>query len=133
MGPERREAPSAAESAGRATVKTMRLETALNDVIGFVAAACTTFAFVPQVVRVWRTRSAKDISLAMYVILVAGVTLWIVYGVSIRSTPLVAANLTSLVLISAVLVGKLRFARGARSAPSSRDPRAAAPSLPPRS
>jgi MtN3 and saliva related transmembrane protein len=83
----------------------------LNEAIGFLAAACTTFAFVPQVVRLWRTRSADDISLAMYVIIVAGVALWIVYGVRIRSAPLVAANTVSLGLSGAVLAGKLRFMR----------------------
>ncbi len=83
----------------------------LAEVIGFIAAACTTLAFVPQVVRVWRTRSAEDISLAMYLILVAGVLMWIVYGVLIRSLPLVLANVASLVLAGAVLAGKLRFNR----------------------
>jgi MtN3 and saliva related transmembrane protein len=81
----------------------------LTEGIGFTAAACTTFAFVPQAVRVWRRRSAEDISLAMYSIMVAGVALWIVYGWIIRSAPLVAANVVS--LAGAVLAGKLRFRR----------------------
>lgn len=81
------------------------------EIIGFIAAACTTFAFVPQVIRVWRTRSARDISLAMYGILVVGTSLWIVYGVRIRSLPLVLANAVSLMLVITVLAGKLRFDR----------------------
>lgn len=83
----------------------------MTEAIGFAAAACTTLAFVPQAVRVWRTRSAEDISLAMYLILVAGIAMWIVYGALIRSEPLVAANVVSLALAGAVLAGKLRFTR----------------------
>lgn len=83
----------------------------MTETIGFTAAACTTFAFVPQALRIWRTRSAEDISLAMYLILVTGVVLWIAYGALIRSAPLVAANGVSLLLAGAVLVGKLRFSR----------------------
>jgi MtN3 and saliva related transmembrane protein len=83
----------------------------LTEAIGYIAAACTSFAFLPQALRIWRTRSAEDISLAMYLILVAGVLLWIAYGALIRSAPLVAANTTSLLLAGAVLAGKLRFSR----------------------
>jgi MtN3 and saliva related transmembrane protein len=85
------------------------MENDLTETIGFLAAAGTTFAFVPQAIRVWRRRSAEDISLAMYLILVAGVILWIVYGALIHSKPLVAANVLSLLLAGAVLAGKLRF------------------------
>ena len=83
----------------------------MTETLGYLAAACTTIAFVPQALHVWRTRSAEDISLAMYVILVAGVILWIVYGLLIHSLPLVAANAVSLLLAGAVLAGKLRFRR----------------------
>ena len=83
----------------------------MTELLGYVAAACTTFAFLPQVVRVWRTRSARDISLAMYLVMVAGIALWILYGLRIHSSPLVAANAVSLRLAGAVLAGKLRFER----------------------
>jgi MtN3 and saliva related transmembrane protein len=83
----------------------------MTESIGFAAAACTTLAFVPQALRVWRTRSAEDISLVMYLVMVTGVALWIVYGLRIHSQPLVVANSVTLVLAGAVLVGKLRFRR----------------------
>jgi MtN3 and saliva related transmembrane protein len=83
----------------------------MTELLGFAAAACTTLAFLPQVVRVWRTRSADDISLAMYLIMLTGVALWIVYGLRIHSVPLVAANVSTLALAGAVLAGKLRFRR----------------------
>jgi MtN3 and saliva related transmembrane protein len=86
-------------------------ESGLIEALGFIAAACTTFAFVPQVLRVYRTRSANDISLSMYIILLAGIGLWIVYGTHIHSLPLVLANGVTLLLAGAVLIGKLKFKR----------------------
>ena len=81
----------------------------VNELLGYAAAACTTLAFVPQAVRVWRTRSAGDISLGMYLLFMAGVALWVWYGARIGSLPLIVANTSSMLLAGAVLVGKLRF------------------------
>ncbi|MDR3418197.1 MAG: SemiSWEET transporter [Nevskia sp.] len=83
----------------------------LIDVFGFAGAACTTLAFVPQVIRVWRTRSAADISAGMYVVFIAGLVLWLVYGVLMVSWPIIAANCLTLVLAGAVLWMKWRFHR----------------------
>ncbi|UXY14541.1 SemiSWEET transporter [Chitiniphilus purpureus] len=79
------------------------------NLIGIVAGICTTAAFVPQVLMVWRTRSARDISLAMYAIFVLGITLWLVYGVMARALPVILANGATLLLAGAVLVMKLHF------------------------
>ena len=81
----------------------------MTETLGFAAAACTTLAFLPQAIYVWRRRSAEDISLSMYLVMVTGVALWIAYGLRIHSAPLVAANTATLALAGAVLVGKLRF------------------------
>jgi len=88
------------------------------DWIGTLAGILTTCAFLPQVLKVWRTRSVTDISLGMYVLFITGVVLWIVYGLHIRSAPVVAANGTTLLLAASILVAKLRFrpqARGPRA------------------
>ena len=69
----------------------------------------TTVAFLPQVLRVWRSRSARDISLPMYALFVTGVGFWVVYGVLIQSPPVILANVVTFLLSSAVLVAKLRF------------------------
>lgn len=79
------------------------------EILGLVAGALTTAAFVPQVVRVWRTRSTTDISLAMFLLFSLGVLLWLIYGAAIGSTPVVAANLLTFVLSLSILVAKLRF------------------------
>lgn len=84
------------------------------ETLGYVAACGTTFAFLPQALRVWRERSAGDLSLAMYAIMLTGILLWIVYGVLIRSAPLVAANIVSFALAGVVFAGALRFRRPRR-------------------
>jgi MtN3 and saliva related transmembrane protein len=84
------------------------------DAIGIVAGVLTTLAFVPQVIRVWRTRSARDLSLASFAIFTAGVALWLLYGVAIDALPVIVANAVTLVLAAAILVMKLAFDRPKR-------------------
>jgi MtN3 and saliva related transmembrane protein len=75
--------------------------------IGMLAAILTTVAFVPQVIKTWRTRSTADISLAMFAILVTGVGAWLVYGLLIRDVPLVLANGVTLLLAGTILFFKV--------------------------
>jgi len=79
------------------------------SMIGFIAATLTTIAFVPQVIMVWRTRSAKDVSLGMYAMFTTGVAAWLIYGILIGSLPVILANAITLLLATAVIVMKLRF------------------------
>lgn len=76
--------------------------------LGLIAATCTTLAFLPQVVKTYRTRSTKDISLGMFLVLVIGIVLWLIYGVLISDLPLVAANVVTLVLAGIILALKLK-------------------------
>lgn len=66
--------------------------------LGLVAAACTTIAFIPQVIKNWRTRSAGDLSFGMFGIFTFGVVMWLVYGLLIGSLPIIAANVITLAL-----------------------------------
>ena len=84
-----------------------------NEVVGLGAAALTTLAYVPQVVRIVRTRSAHDISWWMFGIMTAGALLWLVYGLRLPSLPVVAANVVTLALLALILVLKWRFGRDA--------------------
>jgi MtN3 and saliva related transmembrane protein len=81
---------------------------ALLDYTGYAAAVCTTGAYVPQVLRVWRTRSTQDISLKMFLVLVAGLVLWLVYGFWKGEIPLIAANGVTLMLASIILYFKIK-------------------------
>ena len=76
--------------------------------LGLAAAFCTTIAFVPQAVKSWRTRSTGDLSLQMYLVLVAGTALWLAYGLAIDDLPLIAANGITLALAASILYVKLR-------------------------
>ncbi len=76
--------------------------------LGLLAGVLTTAAFVPQVVKTWRTRSTHDISLWMFSILVAGVIAWLIYGAMIGDLPLILANAVTLGLAGTILVFKIR-------------------------
>lgn len=77
-------------------------------VIGLSAAFCTTVSFLPQVIKIWKTRSTKDISLGMFSIFSAGIFLWLIYGLLIGDVPVIASNGVTLVLTLAILGFKLR-------------------------
>ena len=77
-------------------------------ILGLMAATLTTIAFVPQVVKTWRTRSTHDISLGMFSLLAAGVFAWLLYGLLIGDLPLVLANGVTFVLASTILYFKIR-------------------------
>lgn len=79
--------------------------------VGLVAGLLTTLAYLPQVLQVWRTRSARDVSLGMFTLMVIGIGLWLVYGLLIGSLALILANGVTLLLASLILIGKLRFDR----------------------
>ncbi len=78
------------------------------DALGLFAGTLTTIAFLPQVVRTWRTRRTDDLSLAMLVLFTLGVGLWTVYGVMMKLLPLIVANAATLLLIFFILWVKIR-------------------------
>ncbi len=77
--------------------------------LGLVAGTLTTVAFFPQVIKTWRSRSAKDISLGMFSLFSAGVFLWLLYGIHIGAMPVVVSNAITLLLALTILLFKLRF------------------------
>jgi MtN3 and saliva related transmembrane protein len=79
------------------------------DLIGAIAGALTTIAFIPQVWRIWTTRSARDLSLSMYLIFTSGVALWFAYGLMLGALPVIASNGVTLLLAGTVLAMKLKF------------------------
>jgi len=75
-----------------------------NEIIGLIAAVCTTFAFIPQVMKVWKTKQTKDLSLRMYSIMFIGIILWLVYGIRIDSLSIIMANVVTASLVGTILV-----------------------------
>jgi MtN3 and saliva related transmembrane protein len=82
-----------------------------TDHLGFIAAICTTSAFVPQVLLVWRARVATGISTGMYLTFIVGLALWCCYGIMVGAWPVIIANGVTLLLASAILIMKLHFER----------------------
>ncbi|HSY70000.1 MAG TPA: SemiSWEET transporter [Edaphobacter sp.] len=79
--------------------------------IGFLAAFCTTMAFVPQFVRVLKLRSARDISLGAFLLFSIGVFLWLLCGIYSGSKPVIVSNAATLGLPLSILYFKMRYRR----------------------
>lgn len=79
-----------------------------SEYIGFLAAALTTMAFVPQALQSWKTRDLSGISLPMYSMFSTGVLFWLIYGVMIKSWPVMIANAITLMLACVVLGLKMK-------------------------
>ncbi len=77
--------------------------------LGLIAGTLTTTAFLPQLIKVWKTRSAKDISLLMYIVICTGILLWLIFGFLIGSLPVIAANAVTLLIATAILILKIRL------------------------
>lgn len=78
-------------------------------IVGFAAGFLTTVAFVPQVTKIWKSRSAKDISVQTFLAFTLGVGLWLVYGILMGELPMIVWNGVTLVLAGAILVMKRKF------------------------
>ena len=76
--------------------------------IGTFAGILTTIAFIPQVSKTWRTRSARDISLLMFLLFSCGVLLWLIYGILLNAMPIIVANGITLTLSASILVMKIK-------------------------
>jgi MtN3 and saliva related transmembrane protein len=87
----------------------MVISRAAIDGIGYAAATMTTMSFVPQLLRVLKLRSARDISLGMFLIFSAGTFAWMVYGFLTGSAPVWVANVVTFGLSVTILGLKLRF------------------------
>lgn len=79
------------------------------EVVGLIAAVLTTGAFVPQVLKVLKAKSTKDISLSMYLVMFTGVILWLVYGLYHKAPPIIFANSVTAILILSVIILKLKY------------------------
>lgn len=84
---------------------------ALINSIGLVAGLLTTAAFIPQVWKIYRTKSGKDISGRMFSLFSAGIVLWLIYGILLESMPLILSNAVTLVLSLTIIALKVRYSR----------------------
>ena len=81
----------------------------IYTIVGLAAATCTTLAFLPQAIKVIRTKQTKDLSLVMYSVFTLGVFLWLMYGILVKDAPLIIANIITFVLAATILIMKIRY------------------------
>lgn len=74
-----------------------------------MAAALTTAAFIPQVIKMWRTKKTEDVSLLMLIVFATGILLWLIYGVILNDLPIMLANSVTFVLVMVLLFFKLKY------------------------
>ena len=81
------------------------------DLFGYFAAILTTVAFLPQLIKTLKTKRADDVSLTTLIMFIIGVISWIIYGYKISSSPILTANLITLILNLLILISKIYFSR----------------------
>lgn len=80
-----------------------------TEILGLMAGICTTAAVVPQIRKAWKTKKVKDVSPGMFIVLLVGLFLWVVYGIIQNDLPIIATNGTALALNSFMLYLMVRY------------------------
>ncbi len=78
-------------------------------ILGLVAGALTTIAFLPQLFKTWKSKSAKDVSLETLAIFSFGVLLWLIYGIYLQALPIILANSLTLIFNLIILGLKIKY------------------------
>ena len=78
-------------------------------ILGLLAACLTTFSFIPQMIKTWKSKSAKDVSYVMLITFNIGIFLWLIYGISLQALPIILANGVTLFFNIIILWLKIRY------------------------
>ncbi|WP_017653061.1 SemiSWEET transporter [Fortiea contorta] len=78
-------------------------------ILGLTAATITTISFLPQMIKTWRRKSAKDVSLVTLITFIIGIFLWLIYGIFLQSLPIILANGVTLVFNLIILWLKIKY------------------------
>ncbi len=78
-------------------------------VLGLLAASMTTVSFLPQMMKIWQTKSAKDVSFVMLICFNTGIFLWLVYGIMLQQLPIILANAATLSFNLIILWLKIKY------------------------
>jgi MtN3 and saliva related transmembrane protein len=79
------------------------------DLVGYIAAFCTTIAYLPQAVKIYKTHHTKDISIGMFLIMVIGLCTWLAYGFLSGSKPIIWSNTVTIIIAGYILVMKIKL------------------------
>ena len=88
---------------------------ALTESLGFIAGALVTCSIIPQLIRVFKLRSAREISTLFTILLLLGIISWLAYGISLGLTPVILWNAIGAVLVAVLLYAKLKYGRQSNS------------------
>lgn len=78
-------------------------------IIGWIASLASTISFLPQVIQIVKTKHTKDISLPMYIIFLVAIVLWTIYGILLKSWPMIGTNIVVFTLASIILGYKIKY------------------------
>ena len=81
------------------------------NLFGFSAALLTTIAFLPQLYKTWKTKSADDVSLTMLISFIIGLICWIIYGLKINSIPILISNIITFIFNFSILILKITYSK----------------------
>ncbi len=90
------------------------MEKIMTDILGYISATLTTIAFLPQIIKTVQTKSAKDVSMGMFVLFTIGVFLWIIYGILTKTYPVLIANAVIFCLALAQIILKIKYDRAVK-------------------
>ena len=85
------------------------------EFFGYFAAILTTVAFLPQLIKTLKTKKAEDVSLITLIMFITGVGSWIIYGYKISSSPILIANIITLILNILILISKIYYSKNTKS------------------
>ena len=80
-----------------------------TEFLGLAAGTITSITFLPQVIRIWKTRSVKDISFLMMLLLIFGTSLWLTYGLLLKDTAIIYTNVMVLVMSLIMFYFKIKY------------------------
>ena len=83
----------------------------LWEILGFLAAFLTMFGFLPQVIKIYRTKSVKDLSLLAIIQFMLGIFLWLIYGIHLKNVVIILANSVTFLVLLAALVLFLKYSK----------------------
>ena len=83
----------------------------VTDYLGLIAGALATFAMVPQIIRVFKLKSAREISLLFNTMLLAGIICWLAYGILMGLTPIILWNIIGATLVALLLYAKIKYGK----------------------
>jgi MtN3 and saliva related transmembrane protein len=89
----------------------MNVEKFFVELLGIIAGTLTTISFLPQLVKIVKNKSAKDVSLLMFLIFTLGIFLWLVYGILTLTLAIIIANSVTIILALSILILKIKYDR----------------------